>query len=143
MLPQYAAVVRRPGNVQMQPRTIFHKAAEEQSCRDRAAAVLGGIADISIVAVDQSLIFREGRHPPEAFAGAIRRARQCRIEVLVVGHHTRGDVAEHITDRTRERRDVDKVRAALAFLRPRKRVCKDEAAFRVRVEDFHRFPETL
>ena len=84
MLPQYAAVVRRPGNVQMQPRAVIHKTAEEQSCRDRAAAVLGGIADISIVAVDQSLIFREGRHPPEAFAGAIRRARQCRIEVLVV-----------------------------------------------------------
>ena len=46
MLPDNARVVRRPGDVQMQPGTSRREFFQEQARRDRAAAVLAGVADI-------------------------------------------------------------------------------------------------
>ncbi len=82
MLPDNAAVVRRPGDVQMQPGTSRREFFQEQARRDRAAAVLAGVADIGIVALDQLLVFRVVWDPPEALAGALRRAQQAVVEAL-------------------------------------------------------------
>ena len=78
MLPDNARVVRRPGDVQMQPWTSRREFFQEQARRDRAAAVLAGVADIRLVALNEFFIFRIVRHAPEFFAGARSRARKGR-----------------------------------------------------------------
>ena len=78
MLPDDAAVVRRPGNVQMEPWAAFREFFQEQARRDRAAAVLAGVADVGIVALDQLLIFRvvwdRQKRSPERSAARVRQS---------------------------------------------------------------------
>ena len=138
MLPDDAGIVGRPGDVQMQPGPLGREFFQEQPGRDRAAAVLAGVADIRIVALNEFFIFRIVRHAPEFFAGARSRARKAVVKAVVAGHHAGRHKAEHRPDRAGQRCDVHQMRAALLLRGPREGIGQDQAPLGIGVQDLDR-----
>src|SRR5215218_3287166 len=102
-----ARVPRRPGDVEVRPRHVAHEPPQELGGGDGGgAAVLDGVEDVAVAALDELGVLRVQRQPPQDLARPPARRGHLLAPLVVRAHQAGVGGAERGDDRARERGEV-------------------------------------
>jgi hypothetical protein len=123
-----------PGDIEMDPGSVFDEFLEEHCCGHGAAPASAGVHDVGDGGLDHLGVFGIDGHAPHFFAGALEGLGESVEEILVVAEDSDVGVAESDDDGPGKRGGVDEM-SGTELARVVESVGEDETALGVGVDD--------